>query len=542
MGISLWRYNFSVTVLLLMIVVLSDGVMSVIVTRLTRGPEYTVSKEGQTAVMNCTVDHGTLIRESIKWYRVSNDEFSALSDNSRIEPMTRPATGNYEITGNHQEGEYNLRITRVDRRDSGVYHCGFEQGSSRTITSLGAELLVVVPPSSDSPSCVLMTASDNPSSFFMDSLPPVFSVGDSARLMCMSSGGIPAATLTWKRRGTRLTGRTTHSNVLDIVIQESDLDVEFTCKAESPALDSLRSCSLVPARRPHVIRIMPERPVVSLRGGITLSCEADDVSPDDEDAVWQWFFKGNKVPSESDPPRRFSGSSSNKSLTIGMVVAADAGAEIVCQLTTKYRTGRATTSLQVEGIRPRSEVVTSTPDFSSVSYDYDNMTDATGVPSDTAPVIKMYLIIASSIAGVAIAALVVILIAFIYRRHAKSKRTNANNSNNPESIPEPPPDVRPKQMIQVKSPINRNRKRVDTSAARLSSDGDYTALQRAKVSTGGEYQSICRSPPTAPRSDLAAAATADNDMCWEYEIPYTVDTLNNVKPANITNPDYLEIM
>ncbi|XP_022110258.1 tyrosine-protein phosphatase non-receptor type substrate 1-like [Acanthaster planci] len=482
-------------------------------------PQITTVREGETATLGCRVG-GKSLAEKIRWYRVGMDgALTAISRDRNIEVGATPASGEYSIVGNRRRGEYSLRITNAHRTDSGTYRCGYETTSS--VISEVAELQVVLPPDITSPIC-FMTPTDDSST----AIPGFFRVGDAVRLMCTSLGGIPMASLTWKRGQTALEPSVSRDGVVrvDLVIEESDIDREFTCYADSPALDAPRSCRLTPASAPPYVRIMPDSASLDLRGGTTFACEAEGAIP--AESRYTWSLNGETV--QNNGRERFVISMDTKSLTMGQIRESDNGAVVACELNVNGRTiGRAEARIDVNGVQETVVVMTTlqptTPSTSDVSLSLSVSPASTGQSTnqsgtnDTTHQMSMELIIVSAVAGLAVSALAIILIVYIVKKNRKARRKNQQESTpSSNGTGQPTAHLRTKNGVQV------------------SEDG-YAMLQKPTINgSSSDYETVGNVLPTVPKPPQS-----DDEMCWEYEMPYSNEYCK--RPTIASNPVYLEI-
>ncbi|XP_038067919.1 nephrin-like [Patiria miniata] len=505
---------------LLFLIVCSVGVKGISI--VTNSPELAV-REGQTAMLGCTVE-GKSPKEKLRWYRVVDGEFVPISRDADIEAGARPATGEYRITGNRRRGEYTLEITSANRRDSGEYRCGYQQGGSN-VAPASVELQVVVPPDITSPICQMMPVDDASSS-----VPGFFKVGDAVRLECTSTEGIPPASLGWKRGRTVLIQDAPGRVSIDRVIQPADIGQEFTCYADSLAWDEPRSCTLIPAATPPRVRIMPDSVSLPVEGGTTFTCAADDDAP--PDSSYTWFLNGNEILVNG--RGRFEISSDTKSLTMGRIKKSDEGAVLACELNFQGGVlGRAEAAIDVLGVQETSDADTTTAQpattwtssvplsSSRVSSTVSPGDEVTNLPgTDDTTHMSMELIIVSAVAGLAVGALAIILIVYIIKRRRKRK-AKRQNRNQPESTPAA--GLPMKQQLRAQNGVQ------------VSEDG-YTILRKPNVSCS-DYETVEHGVlPSAPTLEQG-----DSDMCWDYEIPYS-NNHSKRPPMVVENPVYLEII
>ncbi|XP_036380399.1 kin of IRRE-like protein 3 isoform X1 [Megalops cyprinoides] len=144
----------------------------------TQQPQDLVVVAGQPVTLPCSIPgyHGIVL-----WVK----DGLALGVNRDLSGYPR-----YSVVGDHSEGEYHLRIGRVDLTDDALFEC---QAIQAAIRSRPARLTVLVPP--DNP--VIIGA-------------PVVSLraGDPLNLTCHADNAKPAASIIWIRDGEVLNGAT----------------------------------------------------------------------------------------------------------------------------------------------------------------------------------------------------------------------------------------------------------------------------------------------------------------------------------------------
>ena len=271
----------------------------------------------------------------------------------------------------------------------------------------------MVPPTNGSPLCLLMTNNNE--------------IGYSTQVSCLSSGGDPPAMLTWYRNGIQITTPTTHRNILNCVMLVGDVGATFSCDAESPAMDKMRSCSLVPLRQMPKVMISPRIGYASVGGSMTFACQKQNWEPDDS---YVWYINDGKIL----PGTQVSAVKT----TIGRILSSDNNAEIVCKVDNGSVVIAATATIH-KRIRGASQMYSTprlpierqtTAKLQHATTTNDRVPTANNDDSKTA-------LIAVSIGGIAIAVLTCIICAFIQRKLRRkiqvaitmTPRTSVRNNN-----------------------------------------------------------------------------------------------------------------
>ncbi|XP_072038286.1 uncharacterized protein [Amphiura filiformis] len=370
------------------------------------GPGDTSVRQGETATLHCAFNGQG--NDRVFWYRLSTG--TLLSQNEHVSQGSRPAIGRYVITGDHENGEYDLQIANAQRSDSDEYRCGFERGSDHIY--LGARLRVMIPPNFNYPACLLMTERNE--------------IGRMTKLSCISTGGDPPATLVWERDGVPITPTATKRNELDHVMGVEDVDATFTCIAESMAMHEVRSCSLQPLRRYPSVMVLPLIGHGTAGGSFAFECRKQDQQPDD---TYVWYFNDNKVLPDSSSSRRFRLSGNKKHLTISDLTNEDNDAEIECKVDngTAILVGTSATLSVTEFVvientnPPRVTVDRRLP---ITRHPLTGLDDGRYLaqPPNSKDNSKIALIAVSIIGGLAIASLAAIIYIYVQRKANKKPR------------------------------------------------------------------------------------------------------------------------
>ncbi len=147
----------------------------------------------------------------------------------------------YSVTGSESHEEYNLYIDNVQVDDAGIYRCVYYTllGLNRE-TLVITELIVLSPPSRDSPTCsVFPTVGSS-----LDFLP-----GDTVLLQCDTKDGSPPPSLSWFHNELLLeSGSGTLQTLVEL--KPEHYNEPFLCLMKTRALlNETRSCSETPLRR-----------------------------------------------------------------------------------------------------------------------------------------------------------------------------------------------------------------------------------------------------------------------------------------------------
>lgn len=312
-----------------------------------RRPTNVTVRQDQDALFECRIRD--LRGGEMMWIQVSSG--TVISSNERVLAGATPTNGQYIIESNAKRGDYNLKITQVQRGDVGQYLCGYSVGSA--FDTQGAYLEVLVPPSEGFPACSVQPSNTNPA------------VGDTVHMMCLSHGGVPRADLTWYKNGVLLSDRQVYQEVNDLerVLDLSDIDAVYECRAEGPGITQARRCTTSLALADPMVIIRPYNQKAEVGETVTFLCNRQDKPNEDR---FMWFFRGERITSASS--RRFNIGDYNRALTIKNITAADSGANIKCVVSVlpEPYTGRANIMVsimtgEVLGTLPPPRLVTDSP-------------------------------------------------------------------------------------------------------------------------------------------------------------------------------------
>ncbi|CAC5384803.1 unnamed protein product [Mytilus coruscus] len=190
---------------------------------------------------------GTIIYVNANWTYVLSCPFKA-DTGSRLDWFGPPNLMTYTLgrdinpnlphsdrisaVGKIEEGEYNLRISNIQRSDRGDYQCA-GRVNGNTATGL-VELFFAVPPETGP------SLSRNP--------PGLIFVGNTILLKCEVSGGTPLANISWQCDD--LFGEHTASTdtkieaTINLTLKESDNNKKCTCRANHPSWTSQESVDI----------------------------------------------------------------------------------------------------------------------------------------------------------------------------------------------------------------------------------------------------------------------------------------------------------
>ncbi|XP_064208620.1 kin of IRRE-like protein 3 isoform X2 [Anguilla rostrata] len=192
----------------------------------TQQPHDLVVVAGQPVTLPCSIPgyHGIVL-----WVK----DGLALGVNRDLSGYPR-----YSVVGDHAEGEYHLRIGRVDLTDDALFEC---QAIQAAIRSRPARVTVLVPP--DNP--VIIGA-------------PVISLraGDPLNLTCHADNAKPAASIIWIRDGDVLNGAMYSKTLLrdgrlettvsTLYMSASNIETgqQITCRASNKAVPGGKETSV----------------------------------------------------------------------------------------------------------------------------------------------------------------------------------------------------------------------------------------------------------------------------------------------------------
>ncbi|XP_072167109.1 peroxidasin homolog [Diadema setosum] len=274
------------------------------------GPQNITILTGQDALFTCTIRMKGMT--PVFWYRSSSG--SRISTDWTIDSAVRRPNGReYLIEGDRRRGEINLKLPGVEPSDAGEYHCGFPNGGNYVRKS--AFLSVLVPPLQQYPRCELPDRTS-------------WAVGQTVELVCMSDGGTPPAKLVWLKDETELTDGHEQINTYKRLLTLGDLQANFICRAESPALSQPRTCTTsITLENPSVV-IHPRSYKAEVGDSVTFMCTRQDWP---RETRFRWFFRNNPItPTTSS---RFNISEDSRALTIDNVQEADGGSHVECRVT-----------------------------------------------------------------------------------------------------------------------------------------------------------------------------------------------------------------
>ncbi|XP_063956239.1 hemicentin-1-like [Lytechinus pictus] len=310
-----------------------------------RVPSNVTVRQGQDALFECRIRY--LIGGEVMWIRGLSGQL--ISSNTEVLPGATPTAGQYTIESDVRRGEYNLRISQVQAGDAGEYRCYYHAGNY--FGSHGAYLEVLLPPPERYPECSVQHSNIN------------LAVGDTVQFVCLSHQGVPPASLTWYKNGQSV-GQVYHEvNELEIVLDSFDIDAEYECRAESPAITQQRRCTTQLALDSPMVVIQPYNQKAEEGDTVTFLCNRRD-KPNEH--RFTWFFRGERITSASSS--RFNISDYNRALTIKNITAADSGDNIKCVVPVlSYRfTGTANLMVsiitgEVVGTLPPPRLITDSP-------------------------------------------------------------------------------------------------------------------------------------------------------------------------------------
>ncbi|XP_022111037.1 uncharacterized protein LOC110990371 [Acanthaster planci] len=298
-----------------------------------RGPQDQSVHVGGTVILRCTVNNkGSFIVywffDRVNRYLSSDVTFFEESADSRL-----------SIVGDQTRGEFNLRISRVQLTDAGIYRCGYVPLGSNMLTSRWARLTVLQPPDEGFPRCEVSPRTG------------MIQLGQRATLTCTSQGGVPPASLVWLQNGFEITAAVQHRNVIERTFESSLNGVRFTCRATSPAFIGERTCSLTPLSINPTVRVEP--PLLDVRPGETAVyvCLDRSVSPIVEIS---WTFGGIFVP-PFEGPSRFELSMDRRTLSIRNVQLTDNHTSVQCTVATAQALSATAGALLTVRLRPTVE-------------------------------------------------------------------------------------------------------------------------------------------------------------------------------------------
>ncbi|XP_033098739.1 uncharacterized protein LOC117102526 [Anneissia japonica] len=228
---------------------------------------------GNDVVLRCTVSNKG--GSKLYWQKLDVTGYKFISMDGNIDPYgiySRDIKSRYSVVGDHNLGEYNLKIERVKIDDSGKYVCVyFESGYGRY--SRIAKLSVMWP-APEPPHCQVTYSSSS----------------RRVSLICLSRGGQPLASLAWKNGNMNLKGTARKTDDVSLNIYQPGSRTftgsTFTCVAITPALNIPRTCTVLP------VYINWQRNQLHTGDDVTLTCK---VFSNENDLAISWQINYEQV-------------------------------------------------------------------------------------------------------------------------------------------------------------------------------------------------------------------------------------------------------
>ncbi|XP_038076667.1 uncharacterized protein LOC119744676 [Patiria miniata] len=233
-----------------------------------QGPTDVAVVQGGTATFVCDLSKVTGYK--IYWYYLEGSLARYLSIGRAVgvsTPLSSDLLSRLSIIGDESREEFTLRITNVRATDSGAYSCLYAHDGGSLQTAGAGRLTVLIPPSMESPVCVVEGTSGTADHF---------DVGALISLYCYTSGGDPSPTVVYYRDGERLTGLA-RSIGHQYRLAAEDNGVVFTCVMTTPALDESRNCSVTPLRILPQATILPALSRVEEGTSASFQCNGEGV-------------------------------------------------------------------------------------------------------------------------------------------------------------------------------------------------------------------------------------------------------------------------
>ncbi|XP_072038517.1 uncharacterized protein [Amphiura filiformis] len=273
--------------------------------------------EGGNVVLGCYVPTSTRRTSPVYWYTYTFSEY--LSEDYRV-TIERNLTSNLlnrlSVVGDN--GDFNIKISNITLEDGGEYSCGYYTSGNRWVTVAIENIIIQdpMPPDSSYPLCAT-----EPSDQFYP--------GMEVRLICISRGGSPPATLTWYREGIPLqTTSNEFEGYHERTLTSEDNGVAFVCKSTSLGVDTVKECSLTPLRLVPHVRVYSRPDPVTIGENVEFTCMGEG---EPSIATYVWYWNGQLI-TEND--RLIITGNSGDVLILNSVQPEDNNALILCVVTT----------------------------------------------------------------------------------------------------------------------------------------------------------------------------------------------------------------
>ncbi|XP_072038515.1 uncharacterized protein [Amphiura filiformis] len=278
-----------------------------------------VVHEGGNVELRCYVPTSTLTRRTSPVYWYSHKYVEYLSENYQVKVKRNlPSNLLNRLSVVGDNGDFNLKISNITREDAGKYSCMYHTIDDIWVDVVIKKIIIQdpMPPDSSYPLCATEPSEQ-------------FSSGMEVRLICISRGGSPPATLTWYREGIPLqTTSTEFEGYHERTLTSEDNGVAFVCKSTSLGVDTVKECSLTPLRLVPHVRVYSRPGPVRIGENVEFTCMGEG---EPSIATYFWYWNGQLI-TEND--RLIITGDSGDVLILNSVQTEDNNALIVCVVVT----------------------------------------------------------------------------------------------------------------------------------------------------------------------------------------------------------------
>ncbi|XP_033121852.1 uncharacterized protein LOC117120865 [Anneissia japonica] len=307
------HHIFQINLCRISIILLLSWARTIYCIELVTGPENTSGVVGKSAQLNCHVRNKDTV--NVVWFHVDSKTFISIDTYLSVIDLDRRSR--YHIKSPRTEEDFILFMDKLKLTDAGNYQCGYLDGD-RGFKSLGNALLTVQKPLlPGSPSCEISSPREKPD------------VGDEITLRCVATGNELQPLLALYRNGMQLRSVDEQYSVeYTLVLEETDIGIEFACVLKSPEFVAPRICSMVPIVVRPEVRIVPEKQEVFKGSDVRFTC---DVSSSEKIVSYSWIH----LPLPVLLSRRYIEENNGQVLRILNAKVTENNTKVTCQVRTE---------------------------------------------------------------------------------------------------------------------------------------------------------------------------------------------------------------